>query len=128
MLVPVLDPGPDVGFQRLDGTVVAALQQIGGDVTEKPFDLIDPAGIGRCEMHVESGMLGEPGPHRRGFVGAVIVADQVDIQIGGYFGVDLGQELLELDGAVPSVQARLEITDPSAVLNAANRLVVPCRT
>ena len=38
-------------------------------------------------------------------MGAVVVADQVNGQVGGNFGVDLGEELLELDGAVPSVQA-----------------------
>ncbi len=44
----------------------------------------------------------------------------------GDLAVDLGQELLELDRAVAAVQVEL-ITVPSAVLNAANRLVVPWR-
>ena len=30
MGVPVLDPGPDVCFQLLDGVVVAALQEVFG--------------------------------------------------------------------------------------------------
>ena len=38
-------------------------------------------------------------------MGAVVVADQVHVQVGGDLAVDLGQELLELDGAVPAVQA-----------------------
>jgi hypothetical protein len=50
----------------------------------------------------------------------------VHVEVGGDLVVDLGQELLELGRTVASVQA--EITVPSAVLNAANRLVVPCRT
>jgi len=33
-----------------------------------------------------------------------------------------------LNSTVRWRRCRLEITDPSAVLNAANRLVVPCRT
>jgi len=48
------------------------------------------------------------------------------LEVLGHLGVDLGQELLELGGAVSSVQR--EITVPSLMLNAANRLVVPCRT
>jgi hypothetical protein len=35
--VPVLDPGPDVCFQLLDGVVVAALQEVFGDEGEEPF-------------------------------------------------------------------------------------------
>jgi hypothetical protein len=37
-------------------------------------------------------------------VGGVVVADQVDIQAGGDLLVELGQELLELQRAVPAVQ------------------------
>ena len=43
---------------------------------------------------------------RWGLVGAVVVADQVHVQLGGNLGVDLGQELLELDGPVPAVHRR----------------------
>lgn len=42
---------------------------------------------------------------RRGHVGLAVVADQVHVQALGDLGVDLGQELLELDGAVFAVQA-----------------------
>ena len=38
-------------------------------------------------------------------MGAVVVAAQVDVEVGGDLGVDLGQELLELDAAVTPVQA-----------------------
>ena len=56
-------------------------------------------------MHVEPGMCGQPFPDRRGLVGAVVVADEMDVQIRGYVGVDLDQELAELDGPVSAVQA-----------------------
>jgi len=36
-----------------------------------------------------------------GLVGAVVVADQVDVQMGGDLVVDLGEEFLELDRPVP---------------------------
>ncbi len=38
-------------------------------------------------------------------MGAVVVADQVDVEVVGDLRVDLGQELLELHGAVAAVQA-----------------------
>ena len=63
---------------------------------------------------------------RRGLVGGVVVADQVDVQVGGHLLVELGQELPELGGAVPAVQR--PITLPVATSNAANRLVMPWRT
>ena len=47
----------------------------------------------------------QPGFHGGGLVGAVVVADEVNVQVGGDFLVDLGEELLEFGGAVPSVQA-----------------------
>jgi len=69
----------------------------------------------------------QPFRDRRGLVGSIVVADQVDLEMVGDLVVDLGQELLELDGAMARWRrCMLEITDPSSVLNAANRLVVPC--
>lgn len=40
----------------------------------------------------------------QGPVGAVGVVDQVDLEAGGDFSVDLGEELRQLDRAVPAVQ------------------------
>jgi hypothetical protein len=37
ILVPLLDPGPDVFLQGLDVLVDAALQQLGGEVGEPPL-------------------------------------------------------------------------------------------
>ena len=51
------------------------------------------------------GCVGEPGLDDRVLVGAVVVADQVDLEVLGDLGVDLGEELLELRGAVSAVQA-----------------------
>ena len=56
VLIPALDPVADVGFEGVDAAVVAALQEIGGDVGEEPFDLVDPGRVGRGEVHVESGV------------------------------------------------------------------------
>jgi hypothetical protein len=39
IVVPGLDPGADVGFEGLHAAVIAALEQVGGDVGEEPLDL-----------------------------------------------------------------------------------------
>ena len=44
--------------------------------------------------------------HGGRFVGAVVVADQVDVEVVGDGGVDGGQELAELDRAVAPMQGR----------------------
>ena len=93
------------------------MEQVGGDVGEEPFDLVDPGRVCRGEVHAEPGVRFQPFDDARGLVGAVVIADEVDLELVGDLGVDLVQELLELDGPVPS-----------AVLNAAKRLVVPWRT
>ena len=47
VVVPGLHPGSDIGFERLDASVVTALEQVLGEVGEPAFDLVEPAGVGR---------------------------------------------------------------------------------
>ena len=72
---------------------------------EPALDLVAPAGVRGRVVHVEPGVPFEPVCDRRGLVGAVVVTDQVHVEVFGDPGVDLAQELLELDRAVPAVQA-----------------------
>jgi hypothetical protein len=71
-----------------------------------------PSQVERCppnrvnsKVQVDPGVGGQPGLDDRVLVGAVVVADQVDLQVLGDLGVDLGEELLELARAMSSVQA-----------------------
>ena len=73
--------------------MVTALEQVGDDVGEA-LDLIDPRSVRRGEVHVETGVLGQPGGDGRVLVGAVVVADQMHVEVVGNLGVNLGQELL----------------------------------
>jgi hypothetical protein len=59
---------------------------------EPAFDLVDPGEAGRGEVHVEAVVAGQPCFDRGGLVGAVVVADQVDV--GGHGLIDGDQELL----------------------------------
>ena len=43
-------------------------------------------------MQMEAGMTPEPGDDLGMFVGSVVVADDVNIQLGGAFALDLAQE------------------------------------
>jgi hypothetical protein len=71
---------------------------------EPAFDLIDPgSGSGR-EMDLETGMTGKPVFHRRGLVRAVVVHDQMDIEIARHVGIDGAQKLEELGAAMTPVQ------------------------
>ena len=56
-------------------------------------------------MQHEAGMLCQPTLYRRSLVGGGVVQDQVDIEVGGDFGVDLAQERQELGGPVTRVQS-----------------------
>ena len=56
------------------------------------------------EVHHEARMCGQPTLYRRRFVGGGIVENQVHIEIGGHFGVDLAEERQELGGPVTDMQ------------------------
>src|SRR5690606_71802 len=71
---------------------------------EPALDLIQPRGRCGREVHMESRMTSKPALHRRRFVRAVIVHDQMDIEIGGHACVDRAQELEEFLAAVTPVQ------------------------
>ncbi len=40
------DPAADVGLELLDAVVMAASEQVVLDESEKPFDVVEPAGVG----------------------------------------------------------------------------------
>jgi hypothetical protein len=84
---------------------MAASEQVVLYESEKPLDLVEPTGIRWGEMHLEPGVSGQPSLHSGRLVGSIVVADQVHGQAGRDFRVDLGEELAELDGAVPAMQA-----------------------
>lgn len=47
-------------------------------------------------MDFEAGVPVQPALHRRSFVSAVIIEDQMKLLIGGVFGIELAQETQEL--------------------------------
>ena len=51
-------------------------------------------------MHVPARALGEPIADQFGFVCAVVVHDDVNLEVGRHIALDLVEELAELAGAV----------------------------
>jgi hypothetical protein len=45
--------------------------------------------------------LGQPAPNQRRLVGAIVVDDEVDVEVRGDRGVGCVDELAELDAAMP---------------------------
>ena len=105
VVVPVCDPGADVVFEGSGAVVVTSLEQVGCDVGEESFHLVDPAGVRRGEVHMESGVGFQPSCDGRGFVGAVVITDDMHLKAGRHLGIDFGQEFFEFDRAVPAMNA-----------------------
>ncbi len=76
-----------------------------GDQGEEALDLVDPGGACWREVDMPSGPLGQPIADGLGFVGGIIVHDQMDIHVGRDVGFDLIQEFAELAGSVLGVAA-----------------------
>jgi hypothetical protein len=76
-----------------------------------------PVGV-KCRG--EPRVFGQPVPDGGGLVGGEVVTDQVHVEFGGYGFVDGGEEFL--NSTARCWGCRAEITVPSVMSNAANRL------
>ena len=77
-------------------------------------------------MHVETRMGPKPFGDRRRFVGGVVVANQVDVEVDGDLVVKLDQELLELGGAVTAVDRSDDLA--GGHIQRREQVVMPWRT
>src|SRR5215211_3337991 len=125
MLVPGRNPCADVGLQRLHALVHPPPEQLVGQESKPPLHLVDPRRPGRGEVQVEPRMPPEPGRDRRGLVGAVVVTDHLNIQPSGTALSIVVKN--RLNSTARCRRCSWPITVPSATLNAANKLVIPCR-
>ena len=67
-------------------------------LAEPAFDQVHPGCPGWREVQVKPGVPQQPAVDHRGFVGAVVVEDQVDLEVLGHRSIDGVQELPEFDG------------------------------
>ena len=75
-----------------------------GEFGEPSLDQIDPGAVGGREVHMEARALGEPVPDDRRLVSAVVIQDEMNVQIGRHLGLDHIQELAELHRAMAPVE------------------------
>ena len=82
----------DLAFQIRHRVERAAADCLVGNQSKPALYLVQPGAIGRREVQMEPWPLGEPRTYLGVFVGAVIVADHVDIKIGRDISLDMSQE------------------------------------
>src|ERR1019366_1513436 len=81
VLVPRVDPVPDVRFEGLDAGADAAADELAGQEPEPPFRLTGPRRSGRGEVNFDAGAAVGPCLDLGGLAGGMAVADQVNVQL-----------------------------------------------
>ena len=98
--VVVVGEAEDPLLELGDGGEGAAADGLPGDDVEPNLDLVEPGGIGGGEVEMVARPVGEPALDAGMLVGAVVVDDEVDIEVRGHVGVDVSEEAQELLVAV----------------------------
>ena len=88
----MIEKAEDVGDQGSDAAKASRADDFGGDFAKEAFHQIEPGGRGGNEMEVKTGMTLKPGGDFGVLVGRIVVANNVKLQLGGDFLVDLAQE------------------------------------
>src|ERR1700687_3192043 len=93
IFVPVGQEAGDGLLQARDAVEAAPANGLRGDQAEPALDQVEPRGAGRGEVQMEARVRGQPLFDRGMLVGSVVVADQMQLQLG----IALGQRLQEDD-------------------------------
>src|SRR3989442_1248019 len=96
VLVVVLDELVDLAFEVRHGVKGAATDGALRNQSEPAFDLVEPRGVGWSVVDMEARTSGEPDSDSGVSVGAVVIDDQMNIQIVRNVGLDVAQEAQEL--------------------------------
>src|ERR1700681_4777982 len=106
----MIDPSYDSLLQFGNVVEDASAYLLASDLGEEALNQIEPGRRCRDEVQLEARMALEPTLYSRRLVRGVVVGDQVEIEIGEGFSVDLLQKLEEFPGAM----ARHAFTDDLA--------------
>ncbi len=98
--VVVVGEAKDPLLELGDGGEGAAADDFLGDDVEPDFDLVEPGGISGGEVEMVAGPGREPAPDAGVLVGAVVVDNEVDIEVRGHVGVNVLEKAQELLVAV----------------------------
>ncbi len=118
VLVAMLDPFVDRGFEFRDIVEVASADALARDLGEEPLDEIEPRAGCRREVQLETLVPGEPALHLLCLVRGVIVDDQMQIETGGRLAVDLPQKRQEFVRPVARqtfADRPISMTQPSTI-------------
>ena len=119
------DVGSDIGSERGDATVDAAADFALGDQRKEALDLIDPGCACGCQVDVPARPLDQPIADQGRLVGGVVVPDEMDLETLGDIGLDLIEELAELDRPMTGVALSDHVAGGD--VEGGNNEVVPCR-
>jgi len=101
VLVVVLDKLADLALEVCDRVKGGAADRLIGDQRKPTLDLIEPGAVGRGEVQMKARPPCQPGTHFGVLVRAVVVADQVNIEVFRNVGLDMAKEGKKLLVPVP---------------------------
>src|SRR5882762_5965717 len=96
--VAVRNVGKDRGLKRAGAPVGPTFDLFVGEQGEPALDEIEPGRAGRGEVEMEPGPTGQPAVNHRRLVRAVVIQNQVHVQLGGHGVVERVEEGAELAG------------------------------
>src|SRR3989442_12807416 len=98
LVIPIGQPRIDGAFEFFHTAEGSAADHTFGDQGEEALHLIEPRTAGRGEVEIEVAVLSgfEAPPYSGAFVGAVVVQNDVDVQIRRDLPLPLGEKLFKL--------------------------------
>jgi hypothetical protein len=90
--VMMIKEAENVCHQGPDSAKTARVNHLAGNFTKEAFDQVEPGRGGWRKMQMKAGMALKPSDDLGMFVSGVVVADDVNIKLGGDLVVDLAQE------------------------------------
>lgn len=103
----------------------AAADSTIGDECKEAFDEVEPRTVGWHEVQMPTGTRGQPSLDLGVLVRAVVVHNEVNVEIRRHRGFDRAQEAEKF--LMPWRGLHSANTWPVSTSNAANKVVVPCR-
>ena len=93
----------DRAFQFAGAPMTAAPDLFEGQRGKPALNQIDPRAAGGREVDMKPGPFRKPASDRRGLVRAVVVQDQMHVELPGHVGFDGVEKRAELHGAMAAV-------------------------
>jgi len=89
MGIVMFDEGIDLVHELFDVGERASANGFLRDDPKPALDLVEPRGVCRGVMDMEPRAPGQPGLNLGMFMSGVVVHNQVDVEFGGYIGIDM---------------------------------------